>query len=252
MRFHVLGRLEIHTGDGALPLPPKIRDLLAVLLCNPNQTVSADRLIDALWPCTPPRTATKTLQGYVHHLRKALGAARLESRRPGYVLSVGPGELDAESFTSRAESGRAAIAAGLAEEGTAAIRAALAMWRGVPYEGQEHLGPTQAEAFRLTELRLTAAEEWADAELARGRPASIVGELHGIVADHPFRERLRAGLMRALYAMGRSVEALEVGREGRRVLADELGLDPSPTLRRLEHAILTHDPALGGQVWAST
>jgi DNA-binding SARP family transcriptional activator len=237
MKFQVLGPMEIQTGDGAVRLPPKMRDLLAVLLCNPNQTVSTYRLIDALWPCTPPRTAGKTLQGYVHHLRQALGPDRLEFRPPGYLLLVRDGELDAESFSALVESGRA--------------REALALWRGIPYEGQEHLPPAQAEAFRLTELRLAAAEELAETELGQGRHAQIVSELYGIVADHPFRERLRAGLMQALYGMGRTAEALEVGREGRRLLADELGLDPNPALQRLEQAILTHDPSLSGVAWGA-
>lgn len=251
MKFHVLGPLEIHMAGGAVPLPPKVRDLLAVLLCRPNRTVSSDRLIDALWPCTAPRTAVRTMQGYVHHLRRVLGADRLVSRPPGYLLVVAPGELDAARFGAGIESGRTAVAAGLADEGTVAIRQALALWRGVPYEGQEHVSPVRAETFRLTELRLAAAEDWAEAELARGRPDGIAGELYGIVADNPYRERARVQLMRALYAMGRAAEALEVGREGRRVLADELGIDPSPALQRLEQAILTHDPTLNGLAWTN-
>ncbi|GAA2405461.1 hypothetical protein GCM10010191_11670 [Actinomadura vinacea] len=241
MKFHVLGPLEIHGADGILSLPPKLRDLLTVLLCHPNRMVSADRLIDALWPCGPPRTASKTLQGYVHHLRKHLGTHRLQSRRPGYAVVVGPGEMDAETFAAAIGTGRAAIADGLLDEGAAAIRQVLALWRGAPYEGQEHLSPTRAEAFRLTELRLAATEEWASAELLLGRPAEVVGELYGIVADHPFHERPRARLLQALYALGRAAEALDVCRAGQRALADELGLAPSPALQRLEHAILTHD-----------
>ncbi|MFI0448411.1 BTAD domain-containing putative transcriptional regulator [Actinomadura sp. 6N118] len=231
-------------GDASVPLSPKLRDLLAVLLCHSDRTVSADRLIDAMWPCVPPRTAAKTLQGYIHHLRRALGPGRLVFRPPGYMLVTRPGELDADCFTGRIQSGRRAIAAGDAERGTLLIREALDLWRGVPYDGQDHLQAVQAEAFRLTELRLSAAEEWAETALARRQHTDVACELYGIVAEYPFRERPRAQLMRALHAMGRTVEALEVGREGRRRLADELGLDPSPALQRLEHAILTHDPAL--------
>ncbi|MEU5875921.1 AfsR/SARP family transcriptional regulator [Spirillospora sp. NPDC047279] len=242
MKFHVLGPLEIHTQNGAVvSMRPKLRDLLTVLLCSPNRTVPADRLIDALWPCGQPRTAAKTLHGYVHHLRGLLGANRLESRRPGYAIVVHPGELDAESFAAAGKEGRAAVAAGRVEQGAAVIREALVLWRGVPYEGQEHLSATRAEACRLAELRLAAAGDWADAELALGRPAEVAGELYGIVADHPFHERPRAQLMRALYALGRTAEALEVGRAGQQALADELGLEPSPALRQLEQAILVHD-----------
>ncbi|MFC9971637.1 BTAD domain-containing putative transcriptional regulator [Spirillospora sp. NPDC127200] len=241
MKFHVLGPLEIHGADGALLLPPKLSDLLALLLCHPNRMVPADRLADALWPGGPPRTAAKTLQGYVHHLRRHLGPHRLESRRPGYAVVVGPGELDAERFAAAVGAGRAAIAAGRPAEGAAAIRSVLGLWRGAPFEGQEHLSPTRGQAFRLTELRLAAAEEWASAELLLGRPAEVVGELYGVVADHPFHERPRARLLQALYALGRVAEALDVCRAGQRVLADELGLAPSLELQRLERAILTRD-----------
>ncbi|GAA1560142.1 hypothetical protein GCM10009678_48880 [Actinomadura kijaniata] len=244
MKLRVLGPLEIRRGDAPVSLSPKLRDLLAVLLCHSGRTVSADRLIDALWPRVPPRTAAKTLQGYVHHLRRALGPDRLTFHPPGYALVTRSGELDADCFTGRIQSGRQAIAAGETERGALLIREALTLWRGVPYDGQDHLEPAGAEAFRLTELRLSAAEEWAEAELARRQHADVARELYGIVADHPFRERPRAQLMRALHAMGRTVEALEVGREGRRRLADELGLDPSPALQHLEHAILTHAPTL--------
>ncbi|MFG1997616.1 BTAD domain-containing putative transcriptional regulator [Spirillospora sp. NPDC048911] len=244
MKLRVLGPLEICTGDGSVPLSPKLRDLLALLLCHSNRTISADRLIDALWPHTTPRTAAKTLQGYVHHLRRALGPDRLVFRPPGYVLVTQSGELDADCFTARVQSGRQAIAAGETDRGTHLIREAFALWRGVPYDGQDHLHPTHAEAYRLTELRLSAAEEWAEVELARRHHTEVACELHGIVAEHPFRERPRAQLMRALYATGRTVEALDVAREGRRRLAEDLGLDPSPALQRLEQAILTHDPTL--------
>ncbi|MGH3243846.1 MAG: AfsR/SARP family transcriptional regulator [Spirillospora sp.] len=241
MKFHVLGPLEIHTENGTVPLRPKWRDLLAVLLCDPGRAVPIDCLIDALWPCAPPRTAVKTLHGYVHHLRGLLGPDRLESRRPGYAVVVRPGELDADTFAVHSNAGRKAVAAGMTEQGAAAIKDALALWRGAPFDGQDHLEATRVEAFRLTELRLTAAGDWADAELGLGRPAEVVGELYGIVADHPYHERPLAQLMRALYALGRTAEALDVCRKGQRAFTDELGLDPSPALRRLEKAILTHD-----------
>ncbi|MFI0369242.1 BTAD domain-containing putative transcriptional regulator [Actinomadura sp. 1N219] len=241
MKFHVLGPTEIHTENGTVSLRPKWRDLLAVLLCHPNRAVPTDYLIDALWPCTAPRTATKTLHGYVHHLRRVLGPGRLESRRPGYAVVLRSGELDADAFTVHARAGRTAVAAGMVEQGAVAIKDALALWRGTPFEGQHHLAATQVEAFRLTELRLAAAGDWADAELDLGRPEEVVGELYGIVADHPFHERPLIQLMRALYALGRTAEALNVCRTGQRALADELGLDPSPALRSLEHAVLTHD-----------
>ncbi|TDB88183.1 hypothetical protein E1264_12350 [Actinomadura sp. KC216] len=116
MEFHVLGPTEIHTESGTVPLRPKWRDLLAILLCYPNRAVPTDYLIDALWPCTAPRTATKTLHGYVHHLRGVLGPGRLESRRPRYAVVLRPGELDADAFTVHAKAGRLAVAAGMIEQ----------------------------------------------------------------------------------------------------------------------------------------
>lgn len=247
MEFSVLGPLEVYTErtvprDGTA-LSPKLRDLLAVLLCRPNVMVRSEWLIDVMWT-TAPRTADKTLQVYIHHLRRALGPERLVSRPCAYVLLLHSDEVDAQRFTARVQEGRRAIAAGQRERGAQVIKEAVALWRGPAYDGQDHIPPVREESVRLTELRLAATEERIDAELALGRHAELVGELHGLVAEHPFREGSRAQLMLALYRAGRVTEALETYHEGRRCLADEFGLDPGPALKDLEQAILNHDPAL--------
>ncbi|WP_242904684.1 AfsR/SARP family transcriptional regulator [Actinomadura terrae] len=244
MRFSVLGTLEARDEDGAVELSPKLRDLLALLLCAPNTAVSAERLVGGLWGDAAPRSARTTLRGYASHLRRALGEDRLTFRSGGYVFLVRDGELDAARFTDLAGTGRRAVADGDHERGAALLREAAALWRGVPFDGQDHLIVVRREAMRLTELRLAATEARVDADLALGRHADLVGELRCVVVDDPFRERPRAQLMLALYRLGRAAEALEVYRETRALFAAELGLDVSPALRALEHAILSHDLAL--------
>ncbi|WP_242884277.1 AfsR/SARP family transcriptional regulator [Actinomadura litoris] len=245
MRFSVLGTLEARDEDGAVELSPKLRDLLALLLCAPNAAVGTERLVDGLWGEASPRSARTTLRGYASHLRRALGEERLTFRSGGYVLLVRDGELDAARFTELAGTGRRALAAGDHERGAALLREAAALWRGVPFDGQDHLAAVRREAVRLGELRLAATEARIDADLALGRHADLVGELRCVVVDDPFRERPRAQLMLALYRLGRAAEALEVLRETRALFAAELGLDVSPSLRALERAILSHHPVLG-------
>ncbi|MFB9839498.1 AfsR/SARP family transcriptional regulator, partial [Actinoallomurus acaciae] len=245
MEFGVLGPLEIHDGARAVDLPPQRRDLLALLLCRPNTVVSADALVDGLWGEAPPRTAAKSLQIQLHHLRRALDDDdRLVHRAPGYLLTVGPDELDATRFERLVERGRAALAEGRTGAGVDLLRQALTLWRGPAFAGLDHLTMAADEAQRLAEQRRTAEEDLLDAELDLGNHADVVGRLTALVAEHPFRERPRAQLILALYRLGRRAEALDVYREGRKVLADELGLEPGPRLRDLQRAILVNDPAL--------
>nr|BFE36010.1 hypothetical protein GCM10010200_082610 [Actinomadura rugatobispora] len=245
MQFRILGVMEVWNGERAIRLSPHMRDLLAVLLCTPNVVVPADRLIEELWGGRPPRTAGKVLQVKIHSLRRRLdGIRRIEHRPPGYVLAVNSGELDALHFKELVEHGRAKVSAGHAAEGAEKFRKALTLWQSAAYVGQEHLPTPRDESARLTEQRLAVVEELMQVELARGCHADIIGDLYRFVAENPFRERLRAQLMLALYQLGRKAEALEVYRTGRRVLVEELGLDVGPELRELEQAILVNDPAL--------
>jgi DNA-binding SARP family transcriptional activator/tetratricopeptide (TPR) repeat protein len=231
MEFRLLGSLEVVENGAAIDVGSgKPRALLAVLLLNANRVVSRDDLIDALWGERPPGTAQKALQVYVSQLRKSLGHERILTRAVGYELRVEPGELDLERFQE------------LTSEGN--DREALALWRGSPLADFAFEPFAQAEIARLGELRLAALEQGVDVDLAAGRHTALVGELEALVAEHPLRERLRGQLMLALYRSERQAEALAVYQEGRRLLSEELGLEPGAPLRELERAILRHEPAL--------
>ncbi|MGH3373378.1 MAG: BTAD domain-containing putative transcriptional regulator, partial [Actinoallomurus sp.] len=244
MEFGVLGPVEVRDGERAIVLPPQRRRLLALLLCRPGAVVSTDLLVEGLWGPTPPRTADKSLQIQLHRLRRVLGDERIVHRAPGYLLVAEPGEVDAARFEALVGQGRAALAGHRMEEGARMLRRALGLWRGSPFAGADHASMVGEEALRLAEQRWTAEEDLIGAELALGRHADVVARVAALVARHPLRERLRGHLMVALYRLGRQAEALEVHQEGRRLLADQLGLEPSAALRRLEHSILVNDPAL--------
>jgi len=241
MQFRVLGALEVFDHDRPLDLGAiKQRSLLALLLLNANEVVSTDRLIAELWGDSPPTTVAKSVQVYVSRLRKEIPGDRLVTRPPGYVLRVGPAELDLEVFERLRREARGLPPGAAAET----LRDALALWRGPPLGDLAYEPFAQAEIARLEELRLAALEERIDADLADGRHADLVGELRARVAEQPLRERLRAQLMLALYRSGRQAEALDAYQHARRELLDDLGLEPCAALKRLERAILEQDPAL--------
>jgi DNA-binding SARP family transcriptional activator len=247
MDFRILGPLEVR-GDAERPLElggRKQRALLAVLLLHANRVLSSDSLIGALWGDSPPETAPTALQGYVSQLRKALAPAQpIVTRAPGYLLELQEEELDLNRFERLLEEARRALSEQDPATATAQLRTALALWRG-PALGDLAEEPfAHSEAPRLEELRLAAVEERIEAELVLGRNAALVGELESYVAQQPFRERPRAQLMLALYRSGRQAEALAAYREARRVLVDELGIEPGRALQELEQAILRQDPAL--------
>ncbi len=241
LEFRLLGPLEVRERDRALAFGGgQQRALLAVLLLHANEVVSADRLIDALWGAAPPPTAAKTVQMYVSRLRKELGDGRLVTRAPGYALQVERSELDLAQFEQllgEAHRSEPALAADT-------LRRALALWRGPALADLAYESFAQPEIARLEELRWAALEQRIDADLAAGRHAELVGELGALVAEHPLRERLRAQLMLALYRSGRQAEALSAYRQAQRELSDELGLEPSEELKRLEQAILRQDAEL--------
>ena len=246
LEFRVLGPLEVRAGGSVLQLGgTRQRAVLALLLTHANEIVSSDRLIDGLWAGELPASATNTLQGYISHLRKALGEDVIETRAPGYGIRVGPGELDLDRFEQAVERGRGQLDAG--ETGAAAhtLREALALWRGKALADFAFESFAQGEIARLEELRLAALEKRIDAELALGRESELVGELERLVVEHPLRERVRGQLMLALYRSGRQTEALAAYQDARASLVDELGLDPGPALQELERAMLRQDPALG-------
>jgi len=241
MDFRLLGPLEVAEQCSALALGGvKQRSLLAILLLHANEIVATDRLIGELWGESPPATVAKSIQSYVMRLRRELGPERLTTRAPGYVLNVGPDELDLAVFERLRAEARRAEPARAAQK----LREALALWRGSPLADLAYEPFAQTEIARLDELRVAAIEERIDADLACGRHADLVGELEALAVAHPLRERLRAQLMLALYRSGRQAEALHAYRAARQELADELGLEPGDALRRLERAILQQDPEL--------
>jgi DNA-binding SARP family transcriptional activator/tetratricopeptide (TPR) repeat protein len=242
MEFLLLGPFEARDGDAVVPLPrKKHRALLALLLLRANEVLSADTLVDELWGEQAPKTALAALRNYVSQLRSELGADLIETRGPGYVAHVETDQVDLMRFERLAAGARGETAP---ERRAAGLRAGLALWRG-PALGDLAYEPFgAAEAARLDELRLTAREDLVDAELELGRHADLTSELEVLVAENPFRERLRGQQMLALYRTGRQAEALEVYRTTRAFLLDELGLEPGVRLRELEQAILRQDPAL--------
>jgi DNA-binding SARP family transcriptional activator len=243
MDFRLLGPLEVLSEHGR-PVALgglKQRSLLAVLLLQSNELVSTDVLIDRLWGGAAPLTAAKSVQVYVSRLRKLLGQDRLATHGRAYVMHVEPSELDLVRFERLADEARRVPPHAAAQK----LTEALAQWRGPALADLAYESFAQVEIARLEELRLTVLEESIDADLACGRHAQLVGDLASLVSRHPLRERFRGQLMLALYRSGRQAEALDAYRAARRELQEELGLEPSAELKRLEQAILCQDPELG-------
>jgi predicted ATPase/DNA-binding SARP family transcriptional activator len=243
IRFGVLGPLDVRVEGREADLGgPRQRSLLVALLVHAGEPISADALAQMLWGDEAPPSAPKALQVTVWRLRGALGVAsdRIETVAGGYRLRLEPGELDAERFDRAYERARTLAPRSAA----AALREALALWRGPALADVRYEPWAQGEIRRLEELRGAAIEARVEADLALGEHARLVGELEALVAEHPLRERLRAQQMLALYRSGRHADALAAFRAARETLDAELGLEAGPELRALEQQILTHDPAL--------
>jgi DNA-binding SARP family transcriptional activator len=242
VEFQILGPLEVlDDGTPVAIAGSKRRAVLALLLLHANEVVRSERLIDDLWGENAPRNAPAALHNHVSRLRKALGADVLARREWGYVLRAEPDSIDLHRFECLV----AAAEPLPARERSAKLADALALWRGPALADLTAQPGLQTEIARLDELRLTTLERRIDADLEAGRNADLVGEIEALIAAQPLREHVRGQLILALYRAGRQAEALEVYRETRRVLTDELGLEPSPALKELEKAILRQDPAIG-------
>jgi YVTN family beta-propeller protein len=220
------------------------RALLAMLVLRRGEVVSSDRLIEELWDGRPPTTAAKIVQGYVSHLRKALGDDVLLTRTGGYQLSAASEQVDAERFAQIVADGRRSLSAGDAAGAEQLFSTALALWRGEPLADLAYEPFAQETIARLGEERLAALEDRIDADLNLGGHHALVAELEWLARSHPNRERLLGQLMLALYRCGRQSDALDAYRRGRQALHDELGLEPGPESRTLEQQILTQDPLL--------
>jgi DNA-binding SARP family transcriptional activator len=244
MEFRILGPLEVVVGDRPVKVPgAKPRTLLAVLLVHANRAVSRDRLIEDVWEGSPPGSPGATLQTYVYQLRRALRVDSLQTHGDGYRLEVEDGALDALRFERVVQELSPAQDAAPRER-SLRLREALSWWRGPALADFADAAWAQPEAARLEELRLGAVEELTDVRLELGEHALLVPELEAAVAEHPLRERLWRQLILALYRCNRQADALAAYQRVRTLLADELGLDPSPELSGLERAILDHDAAL--------
>jgi predicted ATPase/DNA-binding SARP family transcriptional activator len=249
MRFHILGPLEV-TADGA-PLElggPRQRAVLAVLLLRAGRAVPRTELLDAIWGEEPPRSAVGSLQVYIHGLRQALGPDRIETVGSAYRLRVGPGELDLERFEEHAERARVCLAAGRAPEAAGELASALALWRGSALADLADRGEAHTAARELEQRRLTALELQNDAWLALGRPDLVLAGVERQIEQHPYRERLHAHHLLALYRSGRQQDALAAYQSMRAAWVEELGIEPSPALKELERAVLRHDASLAAPV----
>lgn len=221
------------------------RAVFATLALNANRVVTLDRLVDVVWSDHPPPTARTQIHKAVSTLRPVLsgsptGGGRITTVFPGYVLACGPDDVDVEVFDREVRHASLAAAGGNLDYAATVFRAALGRWYGRALDGVPGL---RSAATRLEDQRLVALEDWAAVELALGRHGELATELDSSVTAHPLRERLRALHMVALYRCGRRAEALQAYHAVRRVLRDELGLEPGVELRRIEHAILTGAPA---------
>ena len=242
--FRLLGPVEAVRDHHPVALgAPKQRALLAVLLLNPGEALSRERLIDHLWGADPPRSAVQSLQVYVHGLRQALGAERIETRGTGYRLRLDAGELDVARFERLVAAGSDSLASGRPADAAEDLRAALGLWRGSALSDLSG-EPVASEAATLDERRLGALELVNEAELALGHHSELLPALERLIAEEPYRERFRVQYVLALYRSGRQKAALDAYRSAREALVEELGVDPGPELQELERRILRHDPSL--------
>ncbi len=253
MRFRILGPLEVVVDDGPIELGRrKQRALLAILLVDANRVVALDSLVEELWAGQPPSQAIASLQAYVSNLRRLLepGRARgesptvLVSQPPGYRLAVSDDDVDARVFEACAAEGHRLLELGRHADAAVVLSRGLALWRGPLLADFLDAPFAQAERGRLDELRLAALEDRISADLALGRHAALVAELEHLVGCHPFREQLHAQHILALYRSGRQADALRTYQGARRILQEELGIDPNPTLQRLHEEVLRQSPEL--------
>jgi DNA-binding SARP family transcriptional activator len=245
LEIRLLGPLEVRKEGRALPLGgSRPRALLALLCLSRGAVVSTDAIVDHLWGESPPSTARHMVAVYVSTLRKSLGSHVFVTRAPGYGLLLEPENLDTARFERLLVAGRQALADGASEPALAVLTEALGLWRGPALQDFAYEPFAQEAIVHFEELRLLAEEEQIEASLALGDAATLVPRLESLVAATPLRERRQAQLMLALYRSGRQAEALSAYQEARRVLLDELGLEPGSELRQLERSVLSQDERL--------
>jgi DNA-binding SARP family transcriptional activator len=244
VEFRILGTVQaLHRGSSLKLGGPRHRRLLAVLLLHAGEVVPTGRLTEALWGPAVPRSAQAMLHVRICELRAALrtGHPELLTSGGGYLLRVGPGQLDAWRFEQLVAAGVAALTSGDAGRARADLGAALALWRGPALAEFAHEPFARAKVARLAELRLQAIEYQVASDLAEGAHREVVADVRALVAEHPLRERFWAQLMLALYRSGRRAEALQAYQDVRRLLVDRLGTDPGTELRALHTAVLRYE-----------
>ncbi len=248
MRIRILGPLEVrHEQEWQRLGAPKWRSLLALLAIGRSRPHSVDRIVDELWPDRPPRGAVNQVHGYVGRLRRLLGDSDgevLRTRQPGYELDLSPDDIDAARFEDLARQGETALRRNDVASARELLGEALDLWRGPALADVPVTATVQAEVERLEEGRLSTMESRIEADLALARHAELVAELQQLSAAHPYRERLWGQLMLALYRSGRQADALAAYHQLRRLLDDELGVEPTAALRDLHQQILRADPDL--------
>jgi DNA-binding SARP family transcriptional activator len=241
VQFRILGPLEVLADGGPVALGTlKEQVVLAVLLLHTNEVVSRERLIDELWGESPPPTARKAVNVYVCELRKTLtrnGNNPITTEAGGYRLRVEANQLDATRMQQLVRTAREHVAAGQPDAASRLFREALELWRGPTLAGVQLASVGRHEIARLEEQRLAALLDRIDCDLARGQCEQLIGELNLLVREHPLIERLRAQQMLALYRADRQADALDAYAEARRTLVDELGIEPSAALQRLQQDV---------------
>jgi DNA-binding SARP family transcriptional activator/tetratricopeptide (TPR) repeat protein len=248
VEFRILGPLEITAGSERLELGGSRQQIVAaMLLMSANRVVTMDRLLEAIYGEDLPPTSRSQAQISISYLRRMFAAhspdAVITTHPSGYIINVSPGELDLHRFEELVAAGRTARDAQSLKSAVASYRDALRLWRGAALDGIDS-DLLRAAASRLDEQRITVNEDRIQLELELGRHRELVGELGELIHEYPLRERLRGQLMLALYRCDRMAEALQAYRDARQVMIDELGLEPSERLQRLERSILNADPSL--------
>ncbi|WP_225320967.1 AfsR/SARP family transcriptional regulator [Streptomyces luteolifulvus] len=248
LRYELLGRLRVtRAGADQTPDQPKLAKLLALLLIRAGETIPGEKLVAELWEQGPPRCAFASLRVYVSQLRKILNGSRgtspIATTSPGYILDVSGATTDFHDFEEFYTRGRERYGAGDFQRASELLRRALSLWRGPVLEGIQ--GSLDIESFVAVqeEKRLNCTELSIDATLALGRHHEVIEDLKGLLVRHPLREPFYRQLMVALYRAGRQGDALGTYRNARRVIREELGVEPGPTLRVAHEAILRADPA---------
>ena len=250
LRYQLLGPIRVVDGGHALAIrASKIQILLAVLLVRSGEVVTTGQLMTEIWGDGVPRRAMAGIHVYVSQLRKLLHRpgqreSPVVTCSPGYMLQLGDDELDVKAFADLVKAGKESVREGRHAEAVTSLQAALALWHG-PVFDELRAGPI-LEGFGtwLAELRIGCVQTLIDSQLELGRHREVIGRLHSFVVEHPLREAFYRQLMVALYRSERQAEALDVYQSARRVLIDELGLEPGRTLQNLHAAILRADDGL--------